>query len=111
MRLSDAQRAKMRLQFPAERIPGERPGRRPVPTRRLPEVALRIFNTSARGHLLPQCSLAWCRQESLREALRAQATGPREQGRLDPAESFIDATFARPRAAARAAAGPSGARV
>ncbi len=65
---------------------------------------------SRQWHLLPQCYpnyktvhrrlQQWCQREVLREILTQLANTLREEGTIDERESFIDATFARRRAAA-----------
>ena len=102
--LADAQWERIRNQFPEENIPDGRPGRKPVPTRRVLEAVLWILNTGAQWHMLPQHYpnyktvhrrfQQWCRQEILRDVLCALANELREQGAIDEREAFIDATFA-----------------
>ena len=41
--------------FPEELIADGRPGRKPVPTRRLLDAVLWILNTFSQCHILPQC--------------------------------------------------------
>src|SRR3989304_77921 len=74
--LTDAQWERIRGHFPEENIPGGRPGRKPVPTRRVLEAVLWILNTGAQWHMLPQCYpnyktvhrrfQRWCEREGLR---------------------------------------------
>jgi len=53
-RLSDEQWDRIRKHFPEEHIPDDRPGRKPLPTRRVLEAVLWILNTGAQWHMLPQ---------------------------------------------------------
>ena len=101
--LTDAQWERIRRHFPEENIPEGRPGRKPVPTRRVLEAVLWILNTGAQWHMLPQYYpnyktvhrrfQRWCEQEVLREMLCALANELREQGGLDESECFVDAMF------------------
>ena len=101
--LTDAQWERIRQHFPEENIPDGRPGRKPVPTRRVLEAVLWILNTGAQWHMLPQCYpnyktvhrrfQRWCEQEVLRDVLCALANELREQGGIDESECFIDAMF------------------
>jgi transposase len=101
--LTDAQWERIRQHFPEENIPDGRPGRKPVPTRRVLEAVLWILNTGAQWHMLPQCYpnyktvhrrfQRWCEQEVLRAILCALANELREQGGLDESECFVDAMF------------------
>ena len=52
--LSDEHWECIRDHFPEEHIPDGRPGRKPVPTRRVLEAVLWILNTGAQWHMLPQ---------------------------------------------------------
>jgi len=54
IRLSDEHWERIRDHFPEEHIPDGRPGRKPVPTRRVLEAVLWILNTGAQWHMLPQ---------------------------------------------------------
>lgn len=102
--LTDAQWERIRHHFPEENIPAGRPGRRPVPARRVLEGALWILNTGAQWDMLPQCYphyktvhrrfQQWCRREVLRRVITDLANELREAGEIDERESFIDATFA-----------------
>ena len=74
IRLSDEHWERIRDHFPEEHIPDGRPGRKPVPTRRVLEAVLWILNTGAQ--------------------LTDVANELRDKGVLDEEESFIDATFA-----------------
>jgi len=104
IRLSDGQWDRIRKHFPEEHIPESRPGRKPVPTRKVLEAVLWILNTGAQWHMLPQCYpnyktvhrrfQQWCREEVLRNVLTDLANTLREQGEIDERESFIDAMFA-----------------
>lgn len=102
--LSDEQWERIRKHFPEEHIPDERPGRKPIPARKVLEGVLWILNTGAQWHWLPQCYpnyktvhrrfQQWCREEVLRAVLVELANTLREQGGIDEREAFIDATFA-----------------
>ncbi len=80
-----------------------RPGRKPVPTRKVLEGVLWILNTGAQWHCLPRCYpnyktvhrrfQQWCRNDVLRDALCQLANTLREAGAIDEREAFIDATF------------------
>ena len=104
LKLRDEQWERIREHFPEENVPDSRPGRKPIPTRRVLEAALRIFNTGAQWHMLPQGYpnyktvhrrfQQWCREETLRKVLTDLANTLREEGEIDESECFIDATFA-----------------
>lgn len=104
LKLSDTQWERIREHFPEEHFPADRPGRKPVPARRILEAVLWILNTGAQWHMLPQGYpnyktvhrrfQAWCQSEVLRDVLVALANELRERGAIDERESFIDATFA-----------------
>ncbi len=101
--LTDAQWERIRHHFPEEHSPDGRPGRKPVPTRRVLEAVLWILNTGAQWHMLPQCYpnyktvhrrfQRWCAQEILRDLLCALANELRAQGGIDESECFVDAMF------------------
>ena len=101
--LTDAQWERIRRHFLEENIPDGRPGRKPVPARRVLEAVLWILNTGAQWHMLPQCYpnyktvhrrfQRWCERDVLREVLCALANELREQGGLDESECFVDAMF------------------
>jgi len=101
--LTDAHWERIRRHFPEENVPEGRPGRKPVPTRRVLEAVLWILNTGAQWHMLPQCYpnyktvhrrfQRWCEQEVLREVLCTLANELREQGGIDESECFVDAMF------------------
>jgi transposase len=103
-RLSDEQWERIREYFPEENIPDGRPGRKPVPARRVLDAVLWILNTGAQWHMLPQCYpnyktvhrrfQQWCEREILREILTELANELRDRGEIDESECFIDATFA-----------------
>jgi transposase len=103
-RLSDEQWERIREHFPEENLPEDRPGRKPIDSRRVLEGALWILNTGAQWHMLPQCYPNYktvrrrfqqrCSNEVLRNVLRDLANTLRDAGRIDERESFIDATFA-----------------
>ena len=79
LKLSDEQWERIREHFPEEHIPPSRPGRKPIPTRKVLEAVLWILNTGAQWHMLPQCYpnyktvhrrfQGWCRNDVLREAM------------------------------------------
>jgi len=104
IKLSDAQWQRIREHFPEEHFPADRPGRKPIPARRVLEAVLWILNTGAQWHWLPQGYpnyktvhrrfQQWCQNEVLRDVLVALANELRERGTIDERESFIDATFA-----------------
>jgi len=104
IRLTDEHWERIRDRFPEEHIPDGRPGRKPVPTRRVLEAVLWILNTGAQWHMLPQSYpnyktvhrrfQSWCHSEVLRQVLTDVANELRDRGVLDEEESFIDATFA-----------------
>src|SRR5262249_60308028 len=93
---------RIRNHFPEEHIADGRPGRKPIPTRRVFEAVLWILNTGAQWHMLPQSYpnyksvhrrfQTWCRDEVLRRGLMDVANELRDKGALDETESFIDAT-------------------
>ena len=103
IRLSDEQWERIRDHFPEEHIADGRPGRKPIPTRRVLEAVLWILNTGAQWHMLPQSYpnyktvhrrfQTWCSNEVLRRVLTDVANELRDKGVLDEEESFIDATF------------------
>jgi hypothetical protein len=47
IRLSNAQWERIRRHFPEESFPEERPGRKPIPARKILDAALWILNTGA----------------------------------------------------------------
>ena len=104
IRLSDEQWERIRKHFPEEHVADGRPGRKPIPTRRVLEAVLWILNTGAQWHMLPQSYpnyktvhrrfQTWCSNEVLRRVLTDVANELRDKGVLDEEESFIDATFA-----------------
>ena len=104
IRLTDVQWDRIRDRFPEEHIADDRPGRKPIATRRVLEAALWILNTGAQWHMLPQSYpnyktvhrrfQTWCRNETLRHVLTDVANELRDSGGLDEQECFIDATFA-----------------
>jgi transposase len=102
--LTTEQWDRIRKHFPEEHISADRPGRKPIATRKVLEGVLWILNTGAQWHMLPQCYpnyktvhrrfQQWCRDEVLRAVLTDLANDLRERGAIDERESFIDATFA-----------------
>src|SRR5213082_2751188 len=104
LKLRDDQWERIREHFPEENVQDSRPGRKPIPTRRVLEAVLWILNTGAQWHMLPQGYpnyktvhrrfQQWCREEVLRKVLTDLANALREEGEIDESECFIDATFA-----------------
>lgn len=107
VKISDAHWDRIRHHFPEENIPGERPGRKPVPARRVLDAVLWVLKTGAQWHMLPQSYpnyktvhrrfQAWAQQEVLRGVLVDLANDLRDQDVLDTSECYIDATFANGR--------------
>lgn len=106
-KISDAHWERIRHHFPEEHIPDERPGRKPVPARRVLDAVLWILTTGAQWHMLPQSYpnyktvhrrfQQWCQQEVIRTMLVDLANELRERDLLDTSECYIDATFANGR--------------
>src|SRR6478736_5943413 len=79
IRLRDSDWERIRHHFPEENISEGRPGRKPVPSRKILEATLWILNTGAQWHMLPQCYpnyktvhrrfQTWCQSEVLRRVL------------------------------------------
>src|SRR5262249_55602460 len=100
LKLRDDQWERIREHFPEENAPDSRPGRKPIPTRRVLEAALWILNTGAQWHMLPQGYpnyktvhrrfQQWCREETLRKVLTDLANALREEGEIDESECFLD---------------------
>ena len=92
IRLTDEQWERIRKHFPEEHIADGRPGRKPIPTRRVLEAVLWLLNTGAQWHMLPQGYpnyktvhrrfQAWCRDEILRRLLTDVANELRDRGDL-----------------------------
>ena len=89
IRLTDEQWERIRNHFPEEHIADGRPGRKPIPTRRVLEAVLWLLNTGAQWHMLPQSYpnyktvhrrfQAWCRDEILRRLLTDVANELRDR--------------------------------
>ena len=89
IRLTDEQWERIRMHFPEEHIPDGRPGRKPIPTRRVLEAVLWILNTGAQWHMLPQSYpnyktvhrrfQTWCRDAVLRRVLTDVANELRDR--------------------------------
>ena len=104
LRITDEQWERIRKHFPEEHFPDDRPGRKPIPARKVLEAVLWILNTGAQWHMLPQSYpnyktvhrrfQQWCQNEVIRAALTDLANALREEGAIDESECFIDATFA-----------------
>ena len=113
IRFADEQWERIRKHFPEEHIPDGRPGRKPIPTRRVLEAVLWILNTGAQWHMLPQSFpnyktvhrrfQTWCRDETLRRVLTDVANELRDRGALDEEECFIDAAFVMAKGGGRSA--------
>ena len=79
IRLTNEQWERIRNHFTEEHIDDGRPGRKPIPTRRVFEAVLWILNIGAQWHMLPQSYpnyksvhrrfQTWCRDEVLRRVL------------------------------------------
>jgi len=103
-KLDDGHWNRIGSHFPEENIEEGRPGRKPVPARKVLEAVLWILNTGAQWHMLPQCYpnyktvhrrfQQWCQHEVLRAVLTDLANALREEGAIDESESYIDASFA-----------------
>ncbi len=103
IRLTDEQWERIWKHFPEENIPPGRPGRKPIPTRKVLEAVLWILNTGAQWHMLPQSYpnyktvhrrfQQWCRDEVLRDVLTDLANTLRDEGGIDESECYIDAMF------------------
>jgi transposase len=52
--LDDAQWKRIREQIPEENFPHDRPGREPVPARKILDVVFWILNAGAQWHMLPK---------------------------------------------------------
>lgn len=104
LRLCDEQWERIREHFPEETVPPERPGRKPIPARKVLEAVPWILNTGAQWHMLPQCYpnyktvhrrfQNWCRSKVLRDVMTDLANTLRDAGALAESECLIDATFA-----------------
>ena len=104
LRITDDQWELIREHFPEEHIPDDRPGRKPIPARRVLEAVLWVLNTGAQWHMLPQSYpnyktvhrriQQWCQNEVIRSALTDLANLLRREGGIDESECYIDATFA-----------------
>ena len=88
IRLTNGQWERIRNHFPEEHMPDGRPGRKPIPTRRVFEAVLWILNTGAQWHMLPQ---SYPNYKSVHRLDVANEL--RDKGAPDEAECFIDATF------------------
>jgi len=105
MYLTDDQWNRVKEHFPEECAEPGRAGRKPVPARKVLEAVLWILNAGAPWKMLPQSFpnyktvhrrfQRWCRQEILRNVLCSLANELRVTGKIDPHETYIDATFSR----------------
>ena len=104
IRVTDEQWELIRKHFPEEHIADDRPGRKPIPARKVLDAVLWILNTGAQWHMLPQSYTnyktvhrrfqQWCEIEVIRAALTELANVLREENRIDESECCIDVTFA-----------------
>lgn len=104
LKLSDNNWERIKDYFPEENIPVGRPGRKPIPTRKVLEAVLWILNTGAQWHMLPQCYpnyktvhrrfQNWCNDNTIRDIMIDLANTLRDHKVIDESECFIDATFA-----------------
>ena len=102
--MSDEHWERIREYFPEENIPDGRPGRKPVPARKVFGRGAVDSEHRVQWHMLPQCYpnyktvhrrfQQWCEREILREILAKLANELRDRGEIDESECFIDATFA-----------------
>lgn len=103
MPLSDAQWNTIRHHFPEEADSPAKPGRKPVPARRILEAVIWILKTGAQWHMLPQSFpnyktvhrrfQKWCVSEVIRNILCDLANQAREQDAGEFDEAYIDAMF------------------
>ena len=88
LRLTDEHWELIRKHFPEESYPDDRPGRKPIPARKVLEAVLWILNTGAQWHMLPQSYpnyktvhrrfQQWCQNEVIRGALTELANTLRD---------------------------------
>lgn len=107
LRLTDEQWDLIRTHFPEESYPDDRPGRKPIPARKVLEAVLWILNTGAQWHMLPQSYpnyktvhqrfQKWCENEVIRAALTDLANALREQGAVDESLPQASPWFAQVR--------------
>jgi transposase len=107
VKISDTCRDRIRHHFPEEHIPDERPGRKPVPARRVLDAVLWALKTCAQWHMHPQSYpnyktvhrrfQTWAQKEELRGILVDLANELRDHDLIDTSECDIDATFANGR--------------
>src|SRR6476619_3758697 len=117
IRLSDEHWECIRDHFPEEHIPDGRPGRKPVPTRRVLEAVLWILNTGAQWHMLPQSYpnykivhrrfQSWCHSEVLRQVLTDVANELRDKGCWTKKRASSTRPLRWPRAEVRRSVQPS----
>lgn len=103
LHVTDEQWNLIRKHFQEEHIPDDRPGRKPVPARKLLDAVLWILNTGAQWHMLPQYYLNYktvhrrllqgSRDDVIRAALTDLANTLRDEGAVDESECCIHATF------------------
>ena len=101
--MTDEQWELIRKHFPEEHILDDRPGRKPIPARKVLEAMLWILSIGAQWHMLPQSHqndktvrrrFRRCESEATRAALTGLANVLGDGGAIDESECYIDATFA-----------------
>src|SRR5690348_6888579 len=110
IRLTDEQWERIRMHFPEEHIPDGRPGRKPIPTRRVLEAVLWILSTGDQWHMLPQSYpnyktvhrrfQQWCQNEIIRAALTDLATRCASKAKWTSRSATSMPRLHRPRVAA-----------
>jgi transposase len=113
LRISDEHWEPIRKHFPEEHYPDDRPGRKPIPARKVLEAVLWILNTGAQWHMLPQSYpnyktvhrrfQQWCQDEVIRALCRAhgrdragEANGHRQNNKKQRLRSVSTSAFQEP---------------